>query len=220
MGRPAGVSGADTMRAIRKAAISRIYRHGFEAMNLRDLAADVNLRLGSLYNHVPQKQEFLASLLEAIMSELLADLDSRMAGLHDPLERLLRFVRFHIEWHTARKEETFIGNMELRSLTPAQYESVAEKRKQYEGHLRAILADGAKAGLWRLDDLHVTTLALLSLLTGISTWYRADGRLSQERLIRIYRRLTQRLVGLPAPARKSATPVARKRSAARKVRAA
>ena len=196
MGRPAGVNGADTMRTIRKAAIARIYRHGFEAMNLRDLAADVNLRLGSLYNHVPQKQEFLASLLEDIMLELLQDFSQRMAGLGDPVERLLGFVRFHIEWHTARKEETFIGNMELRSLTPEQYRRVIGLRKDYEAQVRAILSDGQKCGLWKVDDVRITTLALLSLLTGISTWYRDDGRLRQERLIRIYQRLAKRLLGV------------------------
>jgi AcrR family transcriptional regulator len=200
MGRPTGVSGADTMRAIRKAAISRIYRHGFEAMNLRDLAADVNLRLGSLYNHVPQKQEFLANLLEDIMRELLQDLQVRMGGLTDPQQRLLRFVRFHIEWHTARKEETFIGNMEQRSLNEEQRARFVAQRKEYEAHLRTILTDGEKAGLWRLDDVRVTTLALLSMLTGIGSWYRTDGRLRQERLIKIYQGLAQRLLGLPGRA--------------------
>lgn len=196
MGRPAGVSGADTMRTIRKAAIARIYRHGFEAMNLRDLAADANLRLGSLYNHVPQKQEFLASLLEDIMLELLQDFSQRMSTLGDPMERLLGFVRFHIEWHTARKEETFIGNMELRSLTPEQYRRIIGLRKDYEAQVRAILAQGQKCGLWKVDDVRITTLALLSLLTGISSWYRSDGRLRQERLIRIYQRLAKRLLGV------------------------
>ncbi|MGV3569912.1 MAG: TetR family transcriptional regulator [Ramlibacter sp.] len=195
MGRPAGVKGADTMRAIRKAAITRIYRHGYEAMNLRDLAADVGLRIGSLYNHVPQKQEFLAFLLEGIMQELLQDLHARMAGLQDARERLRAFVRFHIEWHTARKEETFIGNMELRSLTPEQYLRITGFRKDYERYLRTILADGVKAQLWKLDDTRVTTLALLSMLTGIGSWYRADGRLTQERLVRIHQRLALRLVG-------------------------
>ncbi|WBY02820.1 TetR family transcriptional regulator [Ramlibacter tataouinensis] len=195
MGRPAGVNGADTRRAVRKAAIERIWRHGFEAMNLRDLAADVNLRLGSLYNHVPHKQEFLAELLEEIMLELLQDFAQRMDGLQDAKERLLAFVRFHIEWHTARQRETFIGNMELRSLTPEQYGRVIGLRKDYEAQVRAIVADGRKAGLWEVDDVRVTTLALLSLLTGISAWYREGGRLSQERLIRIYQRLALRVLG-------------------------
>lgn len=195
MGRPAGVNGADTRRAVRKAAIERIWRHGYEAMNLRDLAADVGLRLGSLYNHVPQKQEFLAELIEEIMLELLQDFAQRMEGLDDPRERLLAFVRFHIEWHTARRQETFIGNMELRSLTPEQYDRVIGLRKDYEAQVRAIVADGRKAGQWDVDDVRITTLALLSLLTGISTWYREDGRLSQERLIRIYQRLALRVLG-------------------------
>lgn len=196
MGRPAGVKGAHTMRAIRQAAIARIARHGFEAMNLRELAADVNLRVGSLYNHVPQKQEFLAKLLEGIMQELLEDFAGRMAGLADPAERLQQFVRFHIEWHTRRRDETFIGNMELRSLTPEQYARVTAYRKQYEGHLRRILTDGIKAGLWELEDTRVTTLALLAMLTGINAWYREEGRLGQEKLIRVYQGLARRLVGI------------------------
>lgn len=198
MGRPAGVNGADTLRAVRKAAIERIYRHGFEAMNLRDLAADVNLRLGSLYNHVPNKQEFLGSLLEEIMLELLQDFALRMEDLPDPMQRLLTFVRFHIEWHTVRKMETFIGSMELRSLTPEQYGRIIGLRKDYETQVRAIIIEGQKAGLWNVDDVRVTTLGLLSLLTGISAWHRQDGRLGRERLIRIYQKLALRLLGASA----------------------
>lgn len=196
MGRPAGVSGADTMRAIRKAAIARIYRHGFEAMNLRDLAADVNIRVGSLYNHIPQKQEFLASLLVEILEELLADLEAQVSPLTDPRHRLLRFVRFHIEWHTARKNEVFIGNMELRSLTEVQYAQVVELRKKYEAYLRDILTKGAKDGLWSFTDAKVTTYALLAMLTGISNWYRPGGRLSQAKLIQIYQGLVAGAIGL------------------------
>jgi len=187
------------MRAIREAAIARIARHGFEAMNLRDLAADVNLRVGSLYAYVPQKQEFLGNLLEGIMLELLQDFEGRMAGLADPAQRLQQFVRFHIEWHTRRKDETFIGNMELRSLTPEQYGRVTGYRKAYEEQLRKILADGIKAGLWELEDTRVTTLALLAMLTGINTWYRKEGRLGQEKLIRVYQGLARRLVGMAKP---------------------
>ncbi len=104
-------------------------------------------------------------------------------------------MRFHIEWHTARQRETFIGNMELRSLTREQYDGIVGLRKDYEAQVRAIVADGRKSGAWDVDDVRVTTLALLSLLTGISVWYREGGRLRQERLIRIYQRLALRMLG-------------------------
>jgi AcrR family transcriptional regulator len=198
MARPAGVNGADTMRAIRKAAIARIFRHGFEAMNLRDLAADVNLKIGSLYNYIPQKQEFLAILLEDIMRELLSDLDAQVSPVADPREKLFAFVRFHIQWHTARKEEVFIGNMELRSLSPEQHQRVIALRKRYEGYLQTILRQGVKAGHWKMSDVKVASLALLAMLTGVSNWYRRDGRLSQARLIRIYEEMVAGVIGAPA----------------------
>jgi hypothetical protein len=83
---------------------------------------------------------------------------------------------------------------------------VVAHRKTYEAHLRGILRDGERAGTWTLEDTRVTTLALLSLLTGISAWYRPDGRLGQAKLIRVYQGLALRLVGLEGKA-----PPARRR---------
>jgi AcrR family transcriptional regulator len=194
MTRPVGSNGAETKQAIRAAAIQRIYRHGYEAMNLRALAADVGLRVGSLHNYIPQKQEFLANLLDEIMTALLADFEAHMAGIVEPEEALRQFVSFHVQWHTARKEEVFIGNMELRSLAPEQYARVAAKRKQYEKHLTAILINGKKRGIWTIEQPSVTAKAILALLTGVSNWYHADGALSQHRLTKLYQAMVERML--------------------------
>ena len=203
MARPAGASGANTMQRIRKAAITRIFRHGFEAMKLRDLATDANLKVGSLYNYIPKKQEFLAVLLEDILRELLSDLEMQVTPITDPCEKLFAFVRFHIQWHTARKEEVFIGNMELRNLSPEQYSRVIELRKSYEAYLQTILLQGARAGCWTIHDTKLTSYAVLAMLTGVSNWYRPDGRLSQARLIRHYQKLVAGVIGAQAPVTKA-----------------
>lgn len=197
MARPVGANGADTMRAIRKAAIRRIYQHGYEAMSLRALAADVGLRVGSLHNYIPQKQEFLGNLLDEIMTELLLDFEAHMAGVTAPRDALRAFVDFHIGWHTARKEEVFIGNMELRSLSPEQYARITARRKQYERHLRAILVRGKRQGLWRVENPAVASKAILALLTGVSNWYRADGDLSRRRLTQLYQSMVERMLNDP-----------------------
>lgn len=204
MARPVGANGSETMQAIRKAAILRIYQHGYEAMNLRALAADVGLRVGSLHNYIPQKQEFLATLLDEIMTELLLDFEAHMAGVSGPAEAIKAFVSFHIEWHTARKEEVFIGNMELRSLSPEQYARVAAKRKQYERHLRNILEQGKKQGLWSIENPGVTSKALLALLTGVSNWYRADGKQSRAKLTRLYQLMVERMLRQDSPGAEAA----------------
>lgn len=196
MARPIGSNGAETMRAIRSAAIKRIYQHGYEAMSLRELAADVGLRGGSLHNYIPQKQEFLANLLDEIMTELLLDFEEHVQGVKTPSEALQRFVRFHIEWHTERKEEVFIGNMELRSLSPEQYQRVSAKRKRYEQHLKDILEQGKAQDGWSVDNTDVTTKALLALLTGVINWYHADGKLSRERLTKMYQAMVNRMLNV------------------------
>ena len=50
------------MQAIRDAGLRLIYRHGYEVMSLRQLAREVGIQAGSLYNHISTKQQLLFEL--------------------------------------------------------------------------------------------------------------------------------------------------------------
>ena len=196
MARTAGSDGARTMEAIRKAGIKRIYRDGFEAMKLRSLAEDVGIQAGSLYNYIRHKEEFLYLLLKSIMEELHEELAEELDGVDDPLEALKRFIGFHLRWHTARKEEVFIGNMELRSLSRSHRAEIVEQRARYENRLRTILDEGNRRGIWSVKDTQVISYAIIASLTGVCTWYKPRGRLSQQDIVDLYTDHTLRSVGL------------------------
>ena len=170
-------------KAIREAAIKRIYKYGFEAMKLRDLAADVGITAGSLYNYITQKEDFLFQLLTELMDAVRADVTVEMDGITDPAERLRRYIAFHLNWHTARRMEVSIGTMELRSLSPEHYDIIVGYREEYQGVLTQILQDGQDAGLWNVADVKVATYAIIAMLTGISNWYRVDGPYTHDELI-------------------------------------
>ena len=87
MARPAGVSGADTKQAIRAAAIQRIYRHGYEAMNLRGLAADGRTILVS--SHMLSEVEQTVDDVVIISNGQLVK-SGTMADLHGPSSALVR----------------------------------------------------------------------------------------------------------------------------------
>jgi AcrR family transcriptional regulator len=123
MARTIGSYGPKTMEAIRKAGLRLIFEHGYEAMSLRQLAAEVGIQAGSLYNHISTKQELLFDLIQDHINELLRQLDRAMEGKQDPDERLRAFVAFHVTYHVTRKREVFIANSELRSLEPKNYEA-------------------------------------------------------------------------------------------------
>ena len=193
--RRAGSTRDETWRAIRAAGIRLIADRGYEAASLRLLAREVGVQAGSLYNHFGSKQDFLARLLREIMEDLLAELDAAIAANPDPLAQLRAFVALHIRFHTARKDEVFIGNMELRSLTRANYKAVVALRGAYEDRLQGIIERGLKAEKFGVLDSRLAAFALIAMLTGVCNWYDPRGRLSQGQLIDLYSLYAQQFLG-------------------------
>lgn len=189
MSRTRGSVGAETEKAIRKAAVALIAKHGFEAMTLRDLADHVGLQPGSIYRYIATKDQLLADIMAEHMEALLAAWRKADDASADPKTRLENFVEFHIRHHFERQKEVLIANLELRSLTPDARRATVALRKIYENELRAILDAGIALRLFPPVDSGITTYAILSMLTGVCFWYSPKGRLSAEEIIAIHRRL-------------------------------
>ncbi len=187
--RTVGSNGEMTEKALREAGIKLISKHGFEAVSLRSLASEVGIQAGSLYNYISNKQTFLYQLLTDIMNDLLAELNDRLSGLEDPRERLREFIALHIEFHTRRKDEVFIGNMELRSLTPRHRAKVVALRAEYEKELCKIIRDGKAQGIFKVSDETIASYATIAMLTGVCNWYRPNGRLSIAQLVEYHSEL-------------------------------
>jgi len=200
MARIAGKITEQTVRDMKRAATRLIALHGFEGMNLRMLAEEIGVKAGSFYNHIESKESLLHTLLGDTMTELMAGLDEALAGAADPLDALQRFVAFHIEFHAVRRDEVFIGNAELRSLSEAHRRDIVAMRDVYEKRLGAILRAGDAAGVFKPGDIRVAAYALVAMLSGVCNWYRPGGRLSVKQLVRQYTRMVLGAVGAAAGA--------------------
>lgn len=193
MARTQGSRAEITGPAVRDAARQLFARHGFAAVSMRQIAAEVGVQVGALYAYTPDKQALLADLLRSHMEELLAawqDDPSRPA-----LARLERFLRFHIRASLERPEAVFLSYMELRSLTPENRRIIAGLRHRYEDALETILIAGEAQGSMSVPDSRLTTMALIAMLTGVTNWYREGGRLDQDRVVAVYWDLVRGAVG-------------------------
>ena len=207
MARIAGKITEQTVLDMKRAATRLIAQHGFEGMNLRMLADEIGVKAGSFYNHIASKEELLYTLLADTMVELMAGVESALAGSSDPVDALRRFVAFHIEFHAARRNEVFIGNAELGALSAEHRADIVARRDAYEQRLLAILRTGEKAGQFAPGDARIAAKALIAMLSGICTWYRADGRLGVKPLVRQYTRMAFGCIGADlALAQPAATP--------------
>jgi AcrR family transcriptional regulator len=195
LARTAGSDGERTEAAIRDAAAMLIARHGYEAVSMRQLAGAVGVQAAALYRYFPTKEDLLFSLMRSHMNGLRQAWDDICPPTADPIRRLATFVENHIGFHIARRHSTHVSNMELRSLSPEKLTQILKQRAAYEKELRAILRDGADSGAFAIDDVGLTAMAIIQMITGVIVWFRPDERLSVGDVTAKYLTMTMRLVG-------------------------
>ncbi|WP_120635805.1 TetR/AcrR family transcriptional regulator [Ruegeria sp. EL01] len=193
MARTQGSHSDITGPRIREAAIRLFARHGYAAVSMRQIAKDVGVQAGALYNYTPDKQSLLYRLMRDHMQELLEAYEAMDQG-GDAQDTLRRFVGFHIRFHLERPDEVFIAYMELRNLTPDNFVEIEDLRRKYENALEGILHQGQQSGLFAISDTKIATLAVIAMLNGVMTWYRSGGRLSLDEVEQVYWDMVRRSV--------------------------
>ncbi|MEP9397240.1 TetR/AcrR family transcriptional regulator [Mesorhizobium sp. KR2-14] len=199
MARTTGSDGGRTEAAIRDAAINLMARFGYEAVSMRQLAAEVGVQAAALYRYFPTKEELLFTLMREHMEGLLAAWEAVRPATDDPRAELAAYVRNHIRFHVERRHSTHVSNMELRSLSRDNLTAILRLRTAYEKELRQILRDGTEAGVFDVDDIGLTAIAIIQMITGVIVWFRPDERLSVEEVVETYLAMTMRLTGAEKP---------------------
>lgn len=195
MARTAGSSGEKTTKAITDVALALFAERGYAAVSMRAIAQGVGIQVGALYNHFATKQDVLTRVMIEHMQELLEAWDDVLQEAQTPVEKLEAFVRFHVRYHMTRHDEVFTSFMELRSLEAENYAQLEALRKRYEYAVRDILTEGTKNGDFEVQDPHVSAMALLAMLTGVTVWFKPNGRLDMQEVEEIYLAMAQRSVG-------------------------
>ena len=195
MARKTGSHSDITGPKVQSAALKLFARHGFAAVSMRQIAREVGLQAGALYNYTPDKQSLLVDLMRGHMEEVLAQSHANTPEDATAAEALAAFVRFHITYHIERADLVFVAYMELRSLEPQNFADIEALRRRYEDQLESILKRGQAEGGFSIEDTKLATLALIAMLTGVTNWFRTGGRLEIEDVSDRYVEMAPRIVG-------------------------
>ncbi|NBT31879.1 MAG: TetR/AcrR family transcriptional regulator, partial [Rhodobacteraceae bacterium] len=90
MARKQGSHSEITGPKVRDAALKLIARHGYAAVSMRQIAAEVGVQAGALYNYTPDKQSLLQDLMRSHMEELLAAARRELGGSRGKRVHLIR----------------------------------------------------------------------------------------------------------------------------------
>lgn len=188
-----------TWPLIRAAGIDLLYEFGYENMNTRQLATSVGLKPGSLYYYFNSKEELLHQLVMELLQDIVDDLEKRLDGVDNATTRLSVFIETLVKWHVDNHKESYIARMEVRSLSPDKHETYMFLRDRFDSRLDDILLQGHTDGVFREDPDHLTRISVLTMITGITGWYRPMGGAGTPRLTEYYTDLVFRMVSQTPP---------------------
>ena len=163
------------------------YQRGYAATSIRDIADAVGISSSTMYHHFTNKQDVLYAIVTNFMTDFVA---ATCAVLHDrsrtPTERIRETVRLHLTISQDRRPELLIGNPIRYALTPGQQGDGIGLQIEYHNAVQDVIEEGCTTGEFAVDDVRLTTMALLDMLNGVREWFRTSGPLSLDQVVERY----------------------------------
>jgi AcrR family transcriptional regulator len=188
---------------ILRAAARLFQQRGYDATSMNDVAAALKLSKGGLYHHFQSKDEILFHIMshameitEARVINVVRRIDgagaagTRSDGTRSDAteERLRTLIRLHIQLVISPEDrEITVMLHENHPLPPALRRKINGRKKDYLHFVEHLIADVQRK---RNSQSSVTpraaALALVGMINWIYQWYKPDGPLTGEALVRQY----------------------------------
>ncbi len=171
------------------AAIDAFVDTGYHGSSMRDVSARAGMSVPGIYHHYPDKQTLLVAILDLTMSELHWRVTAARAEATTGLQEVRLVVEALALFHTHRQKLAFIGASEMRSLTAANRQRIADSRNQLQHTLDAAIDRAARESDIDVADVldrRIAGRAITTMCTSLPQWFNADGPATPEETARTY----------------------------------
>jgi len=141
----------DKREAILKAAIRLFAERGFFNAQVADVARAAGIAAGTVYLYFKSKDDLLVSIFDRTMREAIAEGRTALKDVTQPIERLRRIARLHLDRLGRDRDLAVVFQVELRQSTKFMEHFSSTGVRTYLGVIRDVIADGQAAGVFRRD---------------------------------------------------------------------
>ena len=167
-------------------AVELFSKYGYASTGVQDIGDAAGLARGALYYYIGSKEALLAEIHDRVLDPLLVEATA-IVETDARFDVRLRLISESLLWQIInRSENVWVFLHEYRHLQGEFREQFREKRRRFEGCIRAILQAGADAGALRVSDMELTMLAFLNLHNYTYQWLAGHEALGVESLSRFY----------------------------------
>lgn len=181
-----GTAEVSTGTRIEEIALEMFRERGYTAASIRDITSASGVAISTLFHHFPNKMAILERLMYRAVDELQANLDKAVDGKSDPRERLAACVRVVVVDHCERTALSFVAEKELHHLDPEVGGDIRRRRLQVRDMFLDAITDGIAAGEFASTDPKTAALAIITMCTAVSTWYKPSGPHSPDELAQLF----------------------------------
>jgi TetR/AcrR family transcriptional regulator, cholesterol catabolism regulator len=183
--RPATPSKRNTHRRsveIIEAAAQVFAERGYHGATTQDIADILHIRQASLYYYVPSKEAALELVCIQGVAGFFETAQAIACGPGKARERLAGLIRAHMVPILDRGNFVRVFLTQRQFLPNRSRRRVGKWSRGLEKIFETVIRDGMRKGEFRGDlDPRLTTLAILGLANGVSSWYGKEDA-SMERI--------------------------------------
>jgi TetR/AcrR family transcriptional regulator, cholesterol catabolism regulator len=164
-----------------EAKLQHILRHsaaifadrGFEGASIRDLSRATGISLSGLYYYFQSKQKLLYLIQVKAFTDILGELETRLAGVQDSETRLRVFVQNHVEYFLAHPAEMKVLSHEEDALEEPYRREVGAIKRRYYNLAREIFGVLVRRHSGAAVNPRVAVLSLYGMMNWIYKWHNS-----------------------------------------------
>jgi AcrR family transcriptional regulator len=179
---------ADPRQEILRTSARLFQQQGYDGTSMNDVAAALKLSKGGLYHHFQSKDEILFELMNHAMDITEQRVVAPVKAIPHPEERLRTLIRRHIAVVLSERDrEITVMLHENHPLPPSLRKRINARKKDYVHFVENLIAEVQRGrGATPSITPRAAAFALLGMINWIYQWYRPEGPLDEESLVRQY----------------------------------
>lgn len=140
---------SDKYQKIIQAATHVFALKGFYNAKVSDIAREADVADGTIYLYFKNKDDLLISIFENSMDTFIGAVKKTIQDVKDPVEKLNRFIRLHLELVQNNQDVAQVLQIELRQSSKFMKEYAATKFRDYLDIISAIIEEGQLSGVFK-----------------------------------------------------------------------
>ncbi|WP_440641421.1 TetR/AcrR family transcriptional regulator [Bradyrhizobium sp. PUT101] len=165
----------DIHRGIMNAACDLFANQGYMRASIGELADACKLSRGALYHYFESKEAILFAILDAHVRQMIADVETAIAGKSTTLDQFRAAIRAIVELNARSSQEQRLILNDLSFLSEADQQTIKTLERRIVEMISDLLVQLDRQGKIVKRTKKIYTMMLFGTLNFSHTWYDPKG---------------------------------------------